>query len=200
MSDDERPKSIAPATANAITDARLLRSVGNSLLMVKGALDRFEQAQRDNHAATTGQLSSLMTEIKLLGAGINETRRDVEKSADRIREDMTPVHGTPIPTREELAIEISTSGVKASANAIAKFGLGLPWMVLGLLIGMGLLIFALWASGARLLVREQSPMATQQRPPPGAVVSPALPVPQLRPPPPTVSDVPPVVDSKSEKR
>lgn len=76
------------------------------------------------------------------------------------------------------SIEVTATGVKISTRLVESVGRNLPWLALGFLLTVALLIIILWASGERVqMVKDHAPAPTADRKP-----EPSLHAPELRPP------------------
>jgi hypothetical protein len=157
---------------------KLLDKLGNALLGLKAAIEALRADTDTAHAAQLAQGNAHLTQMALvrqqledldkldqipaLLVAIAEARRDIERvdrSVDDVRRDFTPVHGTPLATREEIdrpeSIELGPA--KVPLKLAERLGRGLPLIAGGFIIGLAAIIIALWLSGARLLVTDQSP-------------------------------------------
>ncbi len=121
--------------------SKLLERLGDALLSIKSHLERVERVEAEAHKEISGQNSALMTEIKLLRQALDEARNDVA----RVRSDLTPVHGIPLPVHEEKSSGVAIGPVKMSTKAVGKLGKGLPWIAFGLLLALAIAVVVLVA-------------------------------------------------------
>lgn len=158
---------------------RLLERLGNALLSLKAAIEILRKENTEAHAAQVGHGQAHLTQMVRLTDALNEARKDIERAertVDDLRRDITPVHGTPLATREELERpeSIELGPVKVPAKTIDGLGRALPFIVAGFVLGLAALIVALWLSGTRLLVADRPPAAPALAPPAATHLVPPL--------------------------
>lgn len=138
---------------------RLLERLGSALLGLKGSVENLDKRFEDGLGKILSQGSAQLTEFALLKQAIQEARTDVadaEKAVDELRRDLTPVHGVPLlPRREHDDDSIELGPAKVPARFVERVGRNLPWIVAGAIVALTLLVFAVYASGARLVVEEK---------------------------------------------
>lgn len=135
---------------------RLLDRLGSALLGLKAAVESLEKRVSEDVQKLLAQGSAQLTEFALLKQAIQEARKDVddaERAIDRLRGDLTPVRGVPLPPRADDSIELGP--VKVPITVGERVVRSLPIAVLGGVIALCLIALALWLSGARVAVEEQ---------------------------------------------
>lgn len=162
--------------------------------LIRTHVDHYKELQATGQAHLT-QLVLLNSKLEALGKleqlpmlmqAISEARKDIErvqehtdKSLDGLRDDLTPVHGTPLPTRAELdaaddaAAKVKIGPVTFREKLLGKLTIGLPWLMIGMVIGLIAVLYVLSHQGDTIGIVPKPPASS----------APALPVPQLAPPP-----------------
>lgn len=146
--------------------SRLLDRLGTALLGLKSAVENLEKRVDDGVGKLLSQGSAQLTEFALLKQSLEEARKDVEqaeRAVDDLRHDLTPVRGIPLPPRDNRDDSIELGPAKVPVRIVERLGRALPWVVLGGLVTLGLLLAAVWLSGARLAVEEKHPSQTHQQ-------------------------------------
>lgn len=86
---------------------------------------------------------------------VGEARKDLERtdrSLDGLREDLTPVHGTKLPSKAELdeadeRAKVKLGPVSMREKLLLKLAVGVPWMLVGLAISLLAVIYMLARQG-----------------------------------------------------
>lgn len=138
---------------------KAVESATNGMLAVKDAVEKSGKTNADAFDKVLAQNSTVLTEIKLLAKDIAEARADVKNvddSIDDVRRDLTPVRGVPHqPRRDQDDDSVELGPAKVPARFFERIGRNLPWIVAGAIVALALLVFAVYASGARLVVEEK---------------------------------------------